>query len=478
MTPGTRDGLCHSLVRARRRRAACAAAVPRHRWSDAGRGAALAPAVAARPRPLAGRRGVAAPGVDGVLPARRRRAAPAGRRGPPRPADARGDAGARRPARLPRRAARGAGVDGRLVAAGAGGRAASRAGDAGARGGAVPRGRRGAGRRWPGPWRAGGSPVLRDLADRGVVELLGGPATHPFLPLLDDAVAGLALQAGLDDARWRTGRTPRRGLVARVRPPRRPGAGARRARRAARGARPGDAARVRTGARRRLADGGDAGRRGGARPVGDRPGLVLALGLPDPPGVPRLPRRRRRVRAAAVRRHRARGRPEALVPAGSRRAAGAARRAGVRRGGARPAARRCGPSAAAPGAGRRRLGHRAVRPLVARGAGVPRGRAAGAPGGRGAHRVAAHGAARAGRRGRRRGRPRRRVVGRGQGLLGLVGPGRARPRRRGRSGCSGACSTCWRASAPAAGSPTGGVPTSTSSCGRLSSCCRATGRSW
>ena len=59
-----------------------------------------------------------------------------------------------------------------------------------------------------GPWRAGGSTVLRDLADRGVVELLGGPATHPFLPLLDDAVAGLALQAGLDDARWRTGRTP------------------------------------------------------------------------------------------------------------------------------------------------------------------------------------------------------------------------------------------------------------------------------
>jgi 1,4-alpha-glucan branching enzyme len=60
-----------------------------------------------------------------------------------------------------------------------------------------------------GPWRAGGSGVLRALSDDGVVELLGGPATHPFLPLLDDAVAGLALEAGLADARWRLGATPR-----------------------------------------------------------------------------------------------------------------------------------------------------------------------------------------------------------------------------------------------------------------------------
>lgn len=60
-----------------------------------------------------------------------------------------------------------------------------------------------------GPWRAGGSPVLRQLADSGAVELLGGPATHPFLPLLDPRVAGLALAAGLDDARWRLGSAPR-----------------------------------------------------------------------------------------------------------------------------------------------------------------------------------------------------------------------------------------------------------------------------
>ncbi len=56
-------------------------------------------------------------------------------------------------------------------------------------------------------WRHGGSPVLRSLADAGVVELLGGPATHPFLPLLEPPVARLALQVGLDDARLRTGRT-------------------------------------------------------------------------------------------------------------------------------------------------------------------------------------------------------------------------------------------------------------------------------
>jgi 1,4-alpha-glucan branching enzyme len=55
-------------------------------------------------------------------------------------------------------------------------------------------------------WRHGGSPVLRALRDRGVVELLGGPATHPFLPLLLPEVAELALRAGLADSLWRWGR--------------------------------------------------------------------------------------------------------------------------------------------------------------------------------------------------------------------------------------------------------------------------------
>jgi 1,4-alpha-glucan branching enzyme len=56
-----------------------------------------------------------------------------------------------------------------------------------------------------GAWRHGGSPVLRALADDGVVEVLDGPATHPILPLLDRAVAQLALRAGLDDSRLRRG---------------------------------------------------------------------------------------------------------------------------------------------------------------------------------------------------------------------------------------------------------------------------------
>ena len=55
-------------------------------------------------------------------------------------------------------------------------------------------------------WRHGGSPVLRSLRDAGVVELLGGPATHPFLPLLRPEVAGLALRAGVADSLWRMGR--------------------------------------------------------------------------------------------------------------------------------------------------------------------------------------------------------------------------------------------------------------------------------
>ena len=57
-------------------------------------------------------------------------------------------------------------------------------------------------------WLSGGSAVLRRLFDDGVVELLGGPATHPFQPLLDGRVARLQLGTGLDDARLRFGRVP------------------------------------------------------------------------------------------------------------------------------------------------------------------------------------------------------------------------------------------------------------------------------
>lgn len=57
-------------------------------------------------------------------------------------------------------------------------------------------------------WLSGASPVLRRLADSGAVELLGGPATHPFQPMLDSRVAALHLRTGLDDARLRFGRAP------------------------------------------------------------------------------------------------------------------------------------------------------------------------------------------------------------------------------------------------------------------------------
>jgi 1,4-alpha-glucan branching enzyme len=59
-------------------------------------------------------------------------------------------------------------------------------------------------------WAHGGSPVLRALADSGVVELLGGPATHPFQPLLvDDRIVSAQLRTGLDDATIRLGARPR-----------------------------------------------------------------------------------------------------------------------------------------------------------------------------------------------------------------------------------------------------------------------------
>lgn len=53
--------------------------------------------------------------------------------------------------------------------------------------------------------RAGFSPALRRLADTGVIELLAGPAAHPFQPLLDERVAAFNLRSGLDDHRLRFG---------------------------------------------------------------------------------------------------------------------------------------------------------------------------------------------------------------------------------------------------------------------------------
>jgi 1,4-alpha-glucan branching enzyme len=57
-------------------------------------------------------------------------------------------------------------------------------------------------------WRHGFSPVLRTLVDGDLVEPLGGPATHPFQPLLREPVRRFTLHTGLADTARRIGRTP------------------------------------------------------------------------------------------------------------------------------------------------------------------------------------------------------------------------------------------------------------------------------
>ena len=59
-----------------------------------------------------------------------------------------------------------------------------------------------------GRYRGGFSPALRDLAEAGVIELLGGPAAHPFQPLLEDRPATFSLRTGLDDHTIRFGSRP------------------------------------------------------------------------------------------------------------------------------------------------------------------------------------------------------------------------------------------------------------------------------
>jgi len=56
-------------------------------------------------------------------------------------------------------------------------------------------------------WLTGGlSGVLRPLVDSRVVELLSGPATHPFQPLLTERLAAAQLRTGLTDTALRIGR--------------------------------------------------------------------------------------------------------------------------------------------------------------------------------------------------------------------------------------------------------------------------------
>ncbi|GAA2558732.1 glycoside hydrolase family 57 protein [Mycolicibacterium diernhoferi] len=57
-------------------------------------------------------------------------------------------------------------------------------------------------------WRHGGSPLLRQLVDAGTIELLGGPLSHPFQPLLNPRLREFALREGLADARQRFAHTP------------------------------------------------------------------------------------------------------------------------------------------------------------------------------------------------------------------------------------------------------------------------------
>ncbi|WP_422748540.1 1,4-alpha-glucan branching protein domain-containing protein [Mycobacterium sp. WMMD1722] len=58
-------------------------------------------------------------------------------------------------------------------------------------------------------WRHGGSPLLRELLDADTVELLGGPLSHPFQPLLNPRLRDFALREGLADAGQRFAHTPR-----------------------------------------------------------------------------------------------------------------------------------------------------------------------------------------------------------------------------------------------------------------------------
>jgi 1,4-alpha-glucan branching enzyme len=58
-------------------------------------------------------------------------------------------------------------------------------------------------------WSAGGSAALRPLVDAGVIEMLGGPLTHTFTPLVPDRLALASMAEGLQDSVRRIGTRPR-----------------------------------------------------------------------------------------------------------------------------------------------------------------------------------------------------------------------------------------------------------------------------
>ena len=246
---------------------------------DAVRRPAHPPAVGRRARHLAGGRGVAAPGLVGVLPAARRGARRPGRRGPPdllslgvTPVLAAQLDDPWLPARAPR-------VARPVAAAGARARRPDRRRPAPARGAALER--RAAGARaetFEPPGGTAGRPRCARWSTPGTVELLGGPATHPVLPLLPEPARRLAA-----DRRPGRRRGPARPATAR-------GSGSRSAR-SARACRTCSSARgvdhlmveeatLRAGGAARTASGLGRRPRRRSRPRADRPGVVVAVRLP------------------------------------------------------------------------------------------------------------------------------------------------------------------------------------------------------
>ena len=57
-------------------------------------------------------------------------------------------------------------------------------------------------------WQRGASPILRRLSEGGVIEILGGPATHSFQPLSKAATRRAALLIGQNDSLLRRGNRP------------------------------------------------------------------------------------------------------------------------------------------------------------------------------------------------------------------------------------------------------------------------------
>ena len=58
-------------------------------------------------------------------------------------------------------------------------------------------------------WSAGGSAALRPLVDTDTIEILGGPLTHTFTPLIPERLARASLREGLLDSVRRIGWRPR-----------------------------------------------------------------------------------------------------------------------------------------------------------------------------------------------------------------------------------------------------------------------------